>query len=105
MDLTKFCVSATAHERTFKFQGEDCTLWFRELPAIEFRRFHLAEQSTDEQKQVESMAKLIAASACVDAKGKPAFTYAQALQLSASAANVLIGEVLAVNGFGKSGND
>lgn len=93
-------VSATLHERTVKLpDGSEHVLHFKELPAVAFRAFHLAEHSKDEDVQVGSMAKLIAASLC-EPDGKPALTYEKALQLKPGAANALVAEILSINGFG-----
>lgn len=94
-------VSDKLHERTVKLpDGSEHSLYFRELPAVTFRSFHLAEQSKDEAVQAGSMAKLIAASLC-EPDGKSAITYAKALTLKPSAANALVAEILIVNGFGE----
>lgn len=93
-----FFVSPTVHERQITLaDGSVHTLWFREVPAGEYRRFMLAERSDDEDVRIGSMAKLIAASVC-EPDGKPAMSYEQALQLKPAAANALIEAVLAVNG-------
>lgn len=95
----KFFISPTLHERTVKLpDGSEHVLHFKELPASEFRRFRLAEQSDDENQQVGSMAKLIAAS-LREPDGKQALSYTKALELTAGAANALIAAVLEVNGF------
>jgi hypothetical protein len=80
--------------------GSKHTLHFRELPAMEFRKFHIAETSDNEEIKASSIAKLITAS-LVNEDGKPAITYAQAQQLKGSAANALMTAILDVNGFGK----
>lgn len=79
--------------------GSVHTLHFKELPAVEFRKFQLAEQSDDEDVRSSSIAKLIAAS-LVEPDGKPALTYKQALQLNGMAANAITEVILKVNGFG-----
>lgn len=79
--------------------GSEHTLYFKELPAIEFRRFYLAERSGDDDKEAEAMAKLISASLC-DADGKPAVTFKQALKLKTSAMQAISTEILEINGFG-----
>jgi hypothetical protein len=99
MDESLF-VSDKLHERTVELtDGSKHVLHFKELPAVTFRAFHLAEKSSDEDVQAGSMAKLIAASLC-DPDGKPAMSYAKALTLKPAAANALVQEILAVNGFG-----
>ena len=98
-------VSDRVHERTVKLpDGAEHALHFKELPASEFRRFHLAETANDEEKKIASMAMLIASSLC-EPDGKPAITVKKAMQLTASAANAIVEAVLEVNGFGKAGKE
>ena len=93
-------VSAALHERTVTLpDGSAHVLHFKELPAVAFRAFHLAEQSADEAVQAGSMAKLIAASLC-NPDGSAAITYEKACTLKPGAANALVQEILAVNGLG-----
>lgn len=80
------------------------TLHFRQLPALDFRRFFIATQSKDEDIQAGAMAKLIAASVC-EPDGKSAMTIKEALRLTPSAEKAISEAVLAVNGLGeKPGN-
>lgn len=83
--------------------GNKYPLHFKELPAVEFRKFQLAEASENEDQKVSSIAKLIAAS-LVEPDGKPAITVKEAMQLKGQAANALLAAILDVNGFG-SKND
>lgn len=93
-------VSEKVHERIVKLpDGAEHKLWFKELPAVEFRKFWIAENNDDPEIQAASIARLIAASLC-DESGKPALTYQQALKLTAPAANAISASVLDVNGFG-----
>lgn len=93
-----FFVSTELQEREVKLaDGSKHVLYFKELPAIEFRRFALAEQSENENVKAASVAKLIAASLC-DADGKLAITFEQALNLKASAMNSIFEAMLEVNG-------
>ena len=93
-----FFVSTELQEREVKLaDGSKHVLYFKELPAIEFRRFALAEQSENENVKAASVAKLIAASLC-DADGKLSITFEQALNLKASAMNSIFEAMLEVNG-------
>lgn len=93
-----FFVSTELQEREVELaDGSKHVLYFKELPAIEFRRFALAEQSENENVKAASVAKLIAASLC-DADGKLAITFEQALNLKASAMNSIFEAMLEVNG-------
>nr|AMP48223.1 hypothetical protein [uncultured bacterium] len=83
--------------------GSKHTLYFKELPAVEFRKFQLAENSEDEDVKASSIAKLIAAS-LVESDGKPAITLKDAIKLNSAAANSIMSAILDVNGFGKSKN-
>jgi hypothetical protein len=79
--------------------GTSHKLYFKELPAVEFRKFYIAEQSQDEDVQAASMAKLVAASLC-EPDGKPAITVKKALQLKGSALTAIVEAIMQVNGFG-----
>lgn len=94
-----FFVSDELQPRTVKMpDGSEHVLHFRQLPAVEFRRFVFAENSADETTQAGSAAKLIAASLC-DPDGKPAISYQQALKLNAAATKSLVEAVMSVNGL------
>jgi hypothetical protein len=93
-----FFVSTDVHAKEVKLpDGTKHTLHFKELAAVEFRRFALAEQSENENIKAASVAKLISASLC-EADGKPAITFEQALTLKASAMNSMFEAMLEVNG-------
>ncbi len=95
-----FFVSEIIHEKPVKLpDGTEHTLYFKELSAVEFRKFYNAERSTDEDVQAASMARLIAASLC-EVDGKAAITLKQALKLKAGAMNAIANAVLEVNGHG-----
>ena len=79
--------------------GTKHVLHFRELPVVDFRRFHMAESSADEDVRASSIAKLIAAS-LVQPDGKPAITVKDAMRLNSAAANAIVNAILDVNGFG-----
>ena len=99
-----FFTSQEVQEREVTLSdGTKHTLCFKELPAVEFRKFQMAESSEDEEVRAASIAKLIAAS-LVEKDGKPALTFKQALQLKGAAANAIMSAILDVNGFG-SKND
>jgi hypothetical protein len=103
MNLDAFLVSPDVQARVVKLpDGSEHELHFRELPAVEFRKLHMAEQSDDENVRAGAMAKIIAASLC-EADGKPAMDYAQALKLKTGAMTALMEAVLSVNGL--KGND
>lgn len=91
-------VSSQVQEKKVKLpDGSEHILYFKELPAVEFRRFALAEQSENEDIKATSIAKLIASSLC-EPDGKPAITFEKALQLKASAMNAIFEAMLEVNG-------
>ena len=80
--------------------GSKHALHFKELPAVEFRKFQMAESSEDEDVRATSIAKLIAAS-LVETDGKPAITVKEAAKLNSAAANAIMAAILDVNGFGR----
>jgi hypothetical protein len=99
MDQSLF-VSDAVHERDVTLpDGTVHKLHFKEIPAVEFRKFYNAEQSKDEDVQAASMSRLIAASLC-EPDGKPAITVAQAKKLRTAAMNAIASVVMEVNGFG-----
>lgn len=92
-------VSNEIHEREVTLSdGTKHKLYFKELAAVEFRRFYLAESSADEDAQAGSMARLISSS-LVEPDGRPALTIKQALMLKTSAANAIAKEILELNGI------
>lgn len=94
-----FFVSPTLHERKVALpDGSEHVLHFRELPASEFRRFSLYDQSEDEELKVAAQAKLIAASLC-EPDGKPAITAEKAAALTPPASRVIVEAIMSVNRF------
>lgn len=97
-------VSDTIHARDVTLpDGSVHTLHFKELPAVEFRRFQIAETSEDEQIKAQSLGKLIAASV-VEPDGKQAMTQKDAMRLNSAAANALMAVILEINGYGERKN-
>lgn len=100
-----FFVSSAVQERKVTLpDGKEHILFFKELPAIEFRRFYLASQSADEDVRVFSIAKLISMGLC-DSDGKSAITAERAAQLKAGAMNEIFMALMDVNGQGDSKKD
>jgi hypothetical protein len=94
-------VSDEVHEKEVTLpNGEVHKLHFKELSAVEFRKFQMAEFSEDDEVKATSMAKLISSS-LVDPDGKPALNMTQALKLNSAATNAMIAVILGVNGFGE----
>lgn len=99
-----FFVSATIHSRPVELpDGSKYDLHFKEIPAVEFAKYRLDQSSEDADTKVGAVAKLICASLC-EADGKPALSYAKALQLKAGAMNALLAAVIDVNSAGNVGN-
>lgn len=97
-----FFVSTDIHEREVKLpDGSKHTLYFKELPAVEFRRFALAEESDNDNVRSSSIAKLIASSLC-EPNGKPAITFEQAMTLKAAAMTSIFEAIIDVNGQKKA---
>ena len=94
-----FVSDAIVEKKVTLPDGTEHALYFKELPAIEFRKFQLIEQSDDEDVRATSMAKLIVASLC-EPDGKPAITMKQAMRLKSSAMNAIVNAIMEVNGFG-----
>lgn len=92
-------VSAAPIAKSVLFDGVEHTLYFRELPAVEFRKQHLAETSNDERKKAAALGRLLAAGLC-DEEGKPVMTEAQACQLKPLASSKLLQLLMEVNRVG-----
>lgn len=96
---TSFFISETLQEREVTLpNGSKHALYFKELSAIEFRKFQMAETSDDEEVKAASVAKLIALS-LTDDKGKPALSTKEAARLNNAASNALLAVILEINGF------
>lgn len=93
-------VSAQIHERTVTLgDGQKHTLFFKELPAVDFRAYQLAEHSADEAVKVTSMPKLIALSVC-EPDGTPAMTLDRAKTLRPEVMIAIFHEILNLNRIG-----
>lgn len=99
-----FFVNSEVQARKVLLGDQEHELWFKEIPAIEFRRFSLAESSEDENTRIASLAKLIVACLC-NPDGSAALTLEQALKLNAGAVNAIFEQVLIVNGQGNKKKD
>ncbi len=89
------------HKRDVDVGGKTVELWFKELPAVDFIRFHALTSSADENVRAGAAAKLI--SACVvNPDGTAAMSYDKALTLKTKPLNAIFSAVLEVNG-GSSG--
>lgn len=79
--------------------GGKHTLYFKQLPAVEFRKYYNSENSEDDDVKANSMSQLIVASLC-EPDGKPALTLKQAQKLKPAAMNAIATVIMEVNGFG-----
>jgi Phage tail assembly chaperone, TAC len=96
-------VSAELHEREVQIgKSKKVKLHFRELPAVEFIRFHSAQSQANADAKAGAAAKLIAACVC-NADGSPAMSYEKALTLKTGALNAIFAVVMEINGS-ESGN-
>lgn len=97
--------STVVQEREIKLpDGKTHTLYFKELPAIEFSRYFNAVNSKDEDVQLLASAKLIAAGLC-DPDGKQALTVEQAAQLKPGPLGAILEALRDVNGLGEEKKD
>lgn len=90
-------VSATLHARPVTVVGTTITMYFRELPAIEFIRFHDGQSVPDPEARAGAAARLVAA-AISNPDGTPAITYDKALTLKSPALTAILAEIMKVNG-------
>lgn len=96
LDASLF-VSDQLHERRVKLgDGSEHTMHFRELPAVAFRSFQIAEASEDEEIRAGSMARLIVAS-LREPTGEPALTYEKAKTLKPHVQSAIVREILSLN--------
>lgn len=92
-----FFVSQEIHEKEVELaDGSKHVLYFKEIPAVEYQKFRIAQQSVDDNVQAGALAKLIAASLC-EPGGDPAITYEQALLLKPEPMNALFAAIMEVN--------
>lgn len=103
-DYSDLFVSEAVHEREVTLKkGVKRKLFFREVPAIVFRKFQIAERSDDVDVRAGSLARLICAGLC-EYDGSPAMTYEQACVLKPAASGALLEVILEMNGQ-DAGND
>lgn len=79
--------------------GRKHKFWFKEAPAVDFRRFQIAETSKDEAVRAGSMFHLIAISVC-NPDGTQAMSAEKAMTLKPAVTNLLIAEILSINSMG-----
>jgi len=92
--------STDVHPRSVVLpDGSTATFHFRELPAIELRRQHLAETSEDVAVRDGAIARLISVGLC-DADGRPAITAEDAARLKPAVAGQFVSHIMEVSGFG-----
>lgn len=97
-----FFVSPEVHERKVTLgDGAEHVLYFRELPAREFRLYAIAQRSEDEASQVDAMDRLIAACMC-EQDGSAAMSLEDARRLKPHVSAALFEAVLDVNRVRKS---
>lgn len=93
-------ISEQIHEREVTLaDGQKHVLYFKELPAVDFRSYQLAEHSADETVRVTSMPKLVALSVC-EPDGKPAMTLERAKMLKPEVMVALFSVILDLNQIG-----
>jgi hypothetical protein len=92
-----FFVSTEIHRKEVEMgDGTKHTLFFKELPYVEFRKFQLMESSDDPDVKVMSIAKMISASLCEE-NGEPAITLEQAVNLKPNVATKIFLAITDVN--------
>lgn len=92
-----FFVDGIAQKREVELpDGKKHNLYFKEASAIAFRKFRLAEDSTDPDVRAGSISILIAASLCNE-DGSAAITIEQAHSLKAAPMAAIFSQVLDVN--------
>lgn len=98
MSLPKtFFASPTVHARTVKLaDGSEHVLHFRELPALEFRRYAESLRSEDQTTRLDALPRLIVAALCEE-EGKDALNLAQARTLKGAPMQAIYDAIVDVN--------
>lgn len=89
------------HARQVDLGTQVVELWFKELPAVEFIRYHALTTSDNDDLRAGAAAKLISQS-LVNPDGTQAMSHDKALTLKTKPLNAIFTAVLEVNG-GSSG--
>ncbi len=85
-------------ERTVELaDGTKHTMYFKEVPVVDFRRHMDGQRSENVNVRAKSIAHLIAASV-VEPNGQPAMSVAQASKLKPGPANALFLMIMEING-------
>jgi hypothetical protein len=92
--------SPTVHEKQVEMaDGSTHTCWFKELTAVAFRSYQIAEHSADPDERVASMAKLVASSLC-EPDGHLSLTLEKAKTLKPDVMNRMVMAILEINNIG-----
>lgn len=87
----------TLHEQEVEVSpGKKVKLHFRELPAVEFIRFHGVATGGDEDARAGASARLVAAGLC-NPDGTPAMSLDRALKLKSGPLKAIFAALLEVN--------
>ena len=102
---SSFFVSTNVQERQVKLpDGKSYTLYFKELPAVEFARYFNSVNSPDENVQLLASIKLVSAGLC-NADGSQSLTVEQAASLKPGPLGVILDALREVNGLGDEKKD
>lgn len=97
LDADLFVSDALVERSVTLPTGKTVALHFKELPAVEFIRFHRIAAEGNEDARDGAAAKLVAASVR-NPDGTQAMTYEKALTLKSGALNAIFAVVLEING-------
>ena len=105
LDSSFFVSDAPVMKLVKMSDGKEYTLYFKELPMLEFTAFNEARQSDDDETRRGAVAKLISMSVFETSEQAPgtfvqSLTYEQALRLRRDPANSFMKAILEINGFG-----
>lgn len=100
-----FFVSEEIRVRDVKLSdGSVHQIHFRELPALDFRRWHENEKSEDQKVRHEAIANLLVIGVCNE-DGSPGLTLDQAKKLKGGAMAAIFEALLDVNGASTKAKD
>jgi hypothetical protein len=92
--------SSRVHEKQVEMaDGSTHTCWFKELTAVAFREYQIAEHSEDPKERVTSMVKLIASSLC-EPDGRLALDLEKAKTIKPDVMNKMVMTILEINNIG-----
>lgn len=96
-DDADFCDSGVHERQVVMGDGKKHTLWFKQLPVTDWKRFYMWLSSEDEEVRASAEARLVALGLC-EPDGSAALTVERACQLKLTVLGRLMKTLREVNG-------